>query len=93
MCEQSAKYWTVQQSGVVRLGSESEAQLFVCLRESETDRNCLIQHLPSSAFVEQGEDRKLKLALSRASATMFSRLRAYSEGDTVRLRFCKLYNS
>lgn len=78
VCEQNTKFWTVQQGGAVRLGSESEAQLFVC--HSEGDRSCFIQHLQSGAFVEQGDDRKLKLGTSPASASLFSRLRAYSEG-------------
>ena len=62
----------------MRLGSESEAQLFVC--HGEGDRSCFIQHLQSGAFVEQGDDRKLKLGTSPASASLFSRLKAYSEG-------------
>ncbi|KAA6420872.1 MAG: hypothetical protein FRX49_09261 [Trebouxia sp. A1-2] len=74
----SETFWTVQPGGGLSLGSESQAQFFVCHSEV-ADRSCLIQHLQSGAFVEQGNDRKLKLTLSSASAAVFSKLRAYSQ--------------
>ena len=64
------------------MDSESQAQFFVCHSEV-ADRSCLIQHLQSGAFVEQGDDRKLKLTLSSASAAVFSKLRAYSQGEPL----------
>ena len=82
-CAQEGKpqqFWSVIQGGGLKLGSESEAQCFVCHSEL-ADRSCLIQHLQSGAFIEQGADRKLKLALSPASALPFSKLAAYSEGS------------
>ena len=72
------KFWSVVQGGTLKLGSESEAQCFVI--HCERDRSCLIQHLHSGAFVEQGADRKLRLALCPVSALPFSKLAAYSEG-------------
>ncbi|DBB15695.1 TPA: hypothetical protein ACH3X3_003902 [Trebouxia sp. C0006] len=72
----SERFWSVQPGGALRLDSESQAQFFVCHSEV-ADRSCLIQHLQSGAFVEQGDDRKLKLTLS--SAAVFSKLRAYSQ--------------
>lgn len=74
------RFWTVRSGGALKLDSEDEAQYFVC-HSAQTDRSCLIQHLQSGAFIEQGENRGLKLALSPASATIFSKLRAYSEGS------------
>jgi hypothetical protein len=76
------RFWTVQPGGGLRLGSENEGQFFVCHSEV-ADRSCLIQHLQSGAFVEQGDDRKLKLTLSSASAAVFSKLRAYSQGSLL----------
>lgn len=73
------RYWTVRPEGALSLDSESQAQFFVCHSEV-ADRSCLIQHLQSGAFVEQGDDRKLRLTLSSASAAVFSKLRAYSQG-------------
>lgn len=72
------KYWSVVKGGTLKLVGENEAQCFVT--HCETDRSCLIQHLHSGAFVEQGPDRKLRLALFPASALPFSKLAAYSEG-------------
>ncbi|KAL0041256.1 hypothetical protein WJX77_010498 [Trebouxia sp. C0004] len=74
----AARFWTVKPGGGLCLGSEKEAQFFVCHSEV-ADLSCLIQHLQSGAFVEQGDDRKLKLTLSSASAAVFSKLRAYSQ--------------
>ena len=87
----SQQYWTVQPGGAVRLSSETEAQYFVCHSEV-ADRSCLIQHLQSGAFIEQADNRQLKLALTAASAAVFSKLRAYSEGTSfvVQLRLCTL---
>ncbi len=76
------RFWTVQPGGGLRLGSENKAQFFVCHSEV-ADRSCLIQHLQSGAFVEQGDDRKLKLTLSSASAAVFSKLRAYAQGSLL----------
>ena len=76
------KFWTVRPGGALTVCGESEAQHFVCHSEMP-DRSCLIQHWQSGAFIEQGADRKLKLALSAASAAVFSKLRAYSEGTSV----------
>ena len=76
----SERFWTVQPGGALSLDSESQAQFFVCHSEV-ADRSCLIQHLQSGAFVEQGDDRKLKLTLS--SAAVFSKLRAYSQGESL----------
>ena len=74
------RFWTVQPGGALKLDSEDEAQYFVC-HGAQTDRSCVLQHLQSGAFIEQGENRGLKLALTPASATVFSKLRAYSEGS------------
>ena len=74
------QFWTVQQGGALRLGDASQAQLFVCRCEETANRSYFIQHLQSGAFIEQGETRKLQLALSSASAAVFSKLKAYSEG-------------
>ena len=79
------QFWTVQQGGAVKLGDASQAQLFVCRCEEAADRSCFIQHLQSGAFIEQGEHRNLQLALSAASAAVFSKLRAYSEGKRLRV--------
>ena len=78
----SERFWSVQPGGALRLDSESQAQFFVCHSEV-ADRSCLIQHLQSGAFVEQGDDRKLNLTLSSASAAVFSKLRAYSQGEPL----------
>lgn len=74
------KFWSVVPGGGLKLGSESEAQYFVCHSEQADLRSCLIQHLQSGAFIQQAPDRKLVLALSPASALPFSKLAAYSEG-------------
>ena len=73
------KFWSVGQGGALKLSSEREAQCFVT--HCEQDRSCLLQHLQSGAFIEQGADRKLRLALSATSALPFSKLAAYSEGS------------
>ena len=77
------QFWTVQQGGALRLGDASQAQLFVCRCEEGANRSCFIQHLQSGAFIEQDETRKLQLALSAASAAVFSKLKAYSEGTML----------
>ena len=72
----NGKFWSLEGDGSLTLGSQ--AQLFVCHIKQGVE--CIVQHLQSGAFVEQGPDRNLRLCFDSASATVFAKLRAYSQG-------------
>lgn len=79
----NGQFWSVQRDGSLELSSQ--AQLFVC--HSKQGVECVVQHLQSGAFVEQGPDRALRLCFDSAAATVFAKLRAYSPGTAFHYCF------
>lgn len=69
------RLWAVDSDGDLKLCNKG--QLFVCHgKELTQEYGCIIQHLQSGAYVQQGSERFLRLTYDTASATEFTKLRA-----------------